>query len=71
MICNELRAVQRCLDKARWCDAETRYIQRIPLCDMDDHQGWQHDDEFWQRWHKRWLCLAYKLMEAINVIKKD
>ena len=55
---------KRCLAMAEWCDAEVRNIRRKPLCDMDDHEGWQHDDEFWQRWHKRWLELAEKFKEA-------
>lgn len=53
-----------CLDKAKLCEAEVNNIRRTPLCDMDEHEGWQHDDEFWQRWHRRWLELAEKFKEA-------
>ena len=52
--------MKRCEAMARWCEAKVYNIRRKPLCDMDDHEGWQHDDEFWQRWHKRWLKLAEK-----------
>ena len=55
---------KRCLAMAMWCNANVYNIRRKPLCDMDDHEGWQHDDEFWQRWHKRWLVLAEKFKEA-------
>ena len=51
---------KRCLAMAKWCNANVYNIRRKPLCDMDDHEGWQHDDEFWQRWHKRWLALSDK-----------
>ena len=55
---------KRCLAMARWCESKVHHIRRTPLCDMDEHEGWQHDDEFWQRWHKRWLELAEKFKEA-------
>lgn len=55
---------KRCLAMARWCETNVYNIRRKPLCDMDDHEGWQHDDEFWQRWHKRWLELAEKFKEG-------
>ena len=55
---------KRCLTMARWCESKVYHIRRTPLCDMDEHEGWQHDDEFWQRWHKRWLELAEKFKEA-------
>ena len=51
---------KRCLGKAKWCESEVYNIMRTPLCDMDEHEGWQHDDEFWQRWYRRWLELAEK-----------
>ena len=54
---------KRCSAMAKWCEAKVYNIQRKPLCDMDDHEGWQHDDEFWQRWHKRWLKLAEHFKE--------
>ena len=55
---------KRCLAMAMWCNANVYNIRRKPLCDMDDHEGWQHDDEFWQRWHKRWLELAEHYKES-------
>lgn len=55
---------KRCLAMAERCETNVYNIRRKPLCDMDDHEGWQHDDEFWQRWHKRWLGLAEKFKEA-------
>ena len=65
-IYDELRhqKYKRCLAMARWCESKVHHIRRTPLCDMDEHEGWQHDDEFWQRWHKRWLELAEKFKEA-------
>ena len=48
------------LDKAKRCEAELWKIRNTPLCDMNTHELWQHDDEFWQRWHNRWLELAEK-----------
>ena len=56
--------MKRCEAMADNCETNVYNIWRKPLCDMDDHEGWQHDDEFWQRWHKRWLELAehYKEM---------
>ena len=55
---------KRCLDKAKWCEAEVRNIRRTPFCDMSEHEGWQHDDDFWQRWRKRWLELAEQFKVA-------
>lgn len=55
---------KRCEAMAERCETNVYNIRRKPLCDMDDHEGWQHDDEFWQRWHKRWLELAEKFKEA-------
>ena len=49
---------RRCLAMARWCEAEMWNIRNTPLCDMNTHEVWQHDDEFWQRWYERWLELA-------------
>lgn len=54
---------KRCLAMAKWCEAEVRNIRRTPLCDMDDHEIWQHDDEFWQRWHTRWFKIAEQFKE--------
>ena len=54
----------RCLDKAWLCEVNVYNIRRKPLCDMDDHEGWQHDNELWQRWYNRWLELADKFKEA-------
>ena len=55
---------KRCLAMALWCESKVYNIMRTPLCDMDEHEGWQHDDEFWQRWQNRWLELAEKFKEA-------
>lgn len=55
---------KQCVAMAERCETNVYNIRRKPLCDMDDHEGWQHDDEFWQRWHKRWLGLAEKFKEA-------
>ena len=55
---------KRCLAMAKWCESKVYHIRRTPLCDMDEHEGWQHDDEFWQRWRNRWLELAEKFKEA-------
>lgn len=52
------RKHKQCVAMARWCESKVYHIRRTPLCDMGEHEGWQHDDEFWQRWHKRWLELA-------------
>lgn len=49
---------KRCFDKAKWCNAELWNIRNTPLRDMNTHELWQHDDEFWQRWYERWLELA-------------
>ena len=54
---------KRCLAMAKWCEAEMWKIRNTPLCEMFAHEVWQHDDEFWQRWHSRWLDLAYKFKD--------
>ena len=56
--------LKRCLDKAKWCEAELWNIRNTPLCDMNSHEIWRHDDEFWQRWYERWAELAEKIKEA-------
>ena len=55
---------KRCLAMAKWCESEVYNIMRTPLCDMDEHEGWRHDDEFWQRWQNRWLELSEKFKEV-------
>jgi hypothetical protein len=54
---------KRCLAMARWCDAEVYHIRRTPLCDMSEHEYWQYENDFWQRWQKRWMELAEKFKE--------
>lgn len=51
---------KRCLAMARWCESKVYHIRRTPLCDMDEHEYWQYENDFWQRWQKRWLELADK-----------
>lgn len=55
---------KRCLAMVRWCEAEMWNIRNTPLCDMNTHEVWQHDDEFWKRWYEHWLELADKFKEA-------
>lgn len=55
---------KRCLDKAEWCESKVYHIRRTPLCDMSEHEYWQYENDFWQRWHKHWLGLAEKFKEA-------
>ena len=49
---------KRCLAMARWCGAEVYHIRRTPLCDMSEHEYWQYENDFWQRWQKRWMKLV-------------
>lgn len=51
----------RCLDKVALCESKIYNIRRLPLRDMDEHTLWQYEDDFWQRWDRRWLELAEKL----------
>lgn len=51
----------RCLDKVALCENKIYNIMRIALRDMDEHTLWQYEDDFWQRWDRRWLELAEKL----------
>ena len=60
---SQVKQFKRCEAMADNCETNVYNIRRKPLCDMDDHEGWQHDDEFWQRWHKRWLELLAKFKE--------
>ena len=55
---------KRCLAMAKWCESKVYHIRRTPLCDMDEHEYWQYENDFWQRWQKRWLELAEKFKEA-------
>ena len=55
---------KRAIDKAKWCEAESWILRNTPLWEMFSHEVWQHDDEFWQRWHERWLELAEKFKET-------
>ena len=57
---------KRCLAMAARCKAEVHNIRRTPLCDMDDHQCWLHEDEFWQRWYHRWCKLVNYFKEAAD-----
>ena len=49
---------KRCLAMARWCGSKVYHIRRTPLCDMSEHEYWKYENDFWQRWQKRWLDLA-------------
>ena len=55
---------KRCLAMAMWCGSKVYHIRRTPLCDMSKHEYWQYENDFWQRWQKRWLELAEKFKEA-------
>ena len=55
---------KRCLAMAMWCGSKVYHIRRTPLCDMSEHEYWQYENDFWQRWQKRWLDLAEKFKEA-------
>ena len=54
---------KRCLAMARWCESKVYHIRRTPLCDMSEHEYWQYENDFWQRWQKRWLELAEKFKD--------
>jgi len=54
---------KRCLAMAKWCESKVYHIRRTPLCDMDEHEYWQYENDFWQRWQNRWHELAKKLKE--------
>ena len=49
---------KRCLAMAKWCGSKVYHIRRTPLCDMSEHEYWQYENDFWQRWQKRWLDIA-------------
>ena len=55
---------KRCLAMAEWCDSKVYHIRRTALCDMSEHEYWQYEDEFWQRWNARWLKIAKQFKEA-------
>ena len=55
---------KRCLAMARWCESKVYHIRRTPLCDMSEHEYWQYENDFWQRWQKRWLEIAEQFKEA-------
>ena len=61
---------KRCLAMARWCDAEVYHIRRTPLCDMSEHEYWKYENDFWQRWQKRWLELAEKFKPNKSTAQK-
>ena len=54
---------KRCLAMAKWCESKVYHIRRTPLCDMSEHKYWQYENDFWQRWQKRWPELAEKFKE--------
>ena len=56
---------KRCLGKAEWCESKVYHIRRTPLSEMSEHEYWQYENDFWQRWHKRWLKLAEKFKEDV------
>ena len=56
--------LKRCLGMAKWCESKVYHIRRTPLCDMSEHEYWQYENDFWQRWQKRWLELAEKFKEV-------
>ena len=49
---------KRCLAMARWCVSKVYNIRRTPLSDMSEHEYWQYENDFWQRWQKRWMKLG-------------
>lgn len=55
---------KRCLAMALWSESKVYHIRRTPLCDMSEHEYYQYENDFWQRWHERWLELAENFKEA-------
>lgn len=51
---------KRCLAMAEHCkDRIENPVQ------YDEHDDWLIIDEYWKRWHKRWLKLAEKFKEGV------
>lgn len=50
---------KRCLAKAERCKDKIEN----PV-EYDEHDDWLIINEYWERWHKRWLKIAEKFKEA-------
>ena len=59
---SEVRAYKykRCLAMANECVNGELKLKRVKMRDMNNHQFWQFDNDYWQKWNKRWLKIAEK-----------
>ena len=56
---------KRCLAMAKECVNGEIKLKRVKMRDMNNHQFWQFDNDYWQKWNTCWLKLAEKFKEVI------
>lgn len=49
---------KRCLAMAKECVNGEIKLKRVKMRDMNNHQFWQFDNDYWQKWNTRWLKIA-------------
>lgn len=54
---------KRCLAMAKECVYGEIKLKRVKMRDMNNHQFWQFDNDYWQKWNNRWLELAEKFKD--------
>ena len=55
---------KRCLAMAKECVYGEIKLKRVKMRDMNNHQFWQFDNDYWQKWNNRWLKIAEQFKEA-------
>lgn len=50
---------KRCMAMAKWCKDRIENVVQY-----NEHDDWLIINEYWERWHNRWIELADKFKEA-------
>ena len=55
---------KRCLAMAKLCVNGEIKLKRVKIRDMNNHQFWQFDNDYWQKRNNRWLKIAEQFKES-------
>jgi hypothetical protein len=55
---------KRCLAIVKKCVDGENQLKKIKVRDMNSHQFWQFNNDYWKKWHKRWFKIAESFKEV-------